>query len=354
MLGPADRLVLAAGVRLVDGRLTDGVRASSWPLNATGCFVLERAGHRLGEIAAEVAAAFALPVDQARSDVLAFAWQLNRLTLVNIEHGQGRLGRALTWLTLALRLLPAGTLPPATAERRPLDTRTAARAAGSVVRAVWTRMLTVAVLTVIVVLQLGAVAGGLAFVPALVGGIAAGTGVALHEGAHAATLRGVPSALIVQGRRTYVLHAPTGKVRRALVALAGPASACSAGVALMAAATAAASPALALAGGVFCAHAAGLSLLGAGRKVGVRTLRALVVGMLAAGVLAYAGAAALAVAVQAGTSGGLHIAIGGLVLVAVERSDDATATTFGAGLLVLAVAGGILNALAAALLSRRS
>jgi hypothetical protein len=80
----------------------------------------------------------------------------------------------------------------------------------------------------------------------------------------------------------------------------------------------------------------------------------LVVGMLATGVLAYAGAAALAVAVQAGTSGGLHIAIGGIVLVAVERSDDATATTFGAGLLVLAVAGGILNALAAALLSRRS
>jgi hypothetical protein len=85
----------------------------------------------------------------------------------------------------------------------------------------------------------------------------------------------------------------------------------------------------------------------------VRALRALVVGTLAAGVLAYAAAAALAVGVQAGSSAGLHIGLGPLVLVAVERSRDATATTFGAGLLVVAVAGGLLNALAAVLLSRR-
>ncbi len=82
-------------------------------------------------------------------------------------------------------------------------------------------------------------------------------------------------------------------------------------------------------------------------------LKALAVGTAAAGVLVYAAAAALAVAVQAGTSAELHAAIGPLVLVAVERSGETTATTFGAGLPALAVAGGLLNALAALLLSRR-
>jgi hypothetical protein len=84
----------------------------------------------------------------------------------------------------------------------------------------------------------------------------------------------------------------------------------------------------------------------------VRAVKALAVGTLAAGVLVYAGALALAVAVQAGTDGGLHIAIGPLVLVAVERAGTSTSTTFGAGLLVIAAAGGLLNALAALLLSR--
>lgn len=85
----------------------------------------------------------------------------------------------------------------------------------------------------------------------------------------------------------------------------------------------------------------------------MRVLKALAVGTLATGLLAYATAAALAVAVQAGTPSGLRVAIGSLVLVAVERSGSATATTFGAGLLVLAAGGGLLNATAALLLSRR-
>lgn len=262
MLSPDDRLVLAAGVRLVDGTLADGVRGSAWPLNATGCFVLERGGDELGEIAGAVAAAFALPVDRARSDVLAFAWRLNRLTLVNIERRHGLLRHVLVWLALALRLLPAGVLPPATARRSPLDTRTAVRAATSVVRVLWARSVTIALLTTVAVLQLAAVAGRFALVPALVTGTAAGAGVALHEAAHAATLRGVPSALVVQGRRTYVLHAPTGTARRAVVALAGPGVVCSLGMSLMVVATLAVSPVLALAGGVLCSHAAGLLLLG--------------------------------------------------------------------------------------------
>ncbi len=262
MLGSDDRLVLAAGVRLVDGMLADDVRGSAWPLNTTGQFVVARDGRQLGAIAGEVAAAFASPVERAHADVLAFAWQLNRLTLANIERPPGRFRHVLVWLALALRLLPAGALPATTARRRPLDTGTAVRAAASVARAVWARSLTVGALTAAAVLQLGAVAGTLVLLPALLAGIAATCGIALHEAAHAAMLRGVPSALVVQGRRTYVLHGPTGSGRRALVALAGPAAVCSLGVILMAAASSSVSPALALAGSLLCAHAAGLSLLG--------------------------------------------------------------------------------------------
>ena len=83
-------------------------------------------------------------------------------------------------------------------------------------------------------------------------------------------------------------------------------------------------------------------------------LRALAVGTLATGALAFAGAAALAVAVQAGGSGSLHVALGPLLLVAVERGSDATATTFGVGLPLLALVGGLVNAAAAVFLSRRS
>ena len=82
-------------------------------------------------------------------------------------------------------------------------------------------------------------------------------------------------------------------------------------------------------------------------------LKALAVGTLAAGVLVYAGAIALAVVVQAGTSAGLHVAIGPLLLIAVDRTEATTATTFGAGLAVGALAAGAINARAALLLSRR-
>jgi Coenzyme PQQ synthesis protein D (PqqD) len=262
MLGPGDRLVLAAGVRLTGVTLADDVRGSAWPLNATAAFVLEREGHALGEIAEDVAAAFALPADRARSDVLAFAWQLNRLTLANIERPRGRLRHLLAWVALALRLLPAAALPPAAARRRHLDTTTPARAVRSVVRAAWARSVTIGALTAIGVLSIGLPAGTAAFLPALAAGAGMAAGVTLHEAAHAAALQGVPSALVVQGRRTYVLHAATGSVRRALVALAGPLAVCALGLLLMVAASIIASPALALAGGPLCAHATGLTLLG--------------------------------------------------------------------------------------------
>jgi len=81
-------------------------------------------------------------------------------------------------------------------------------------------------------------------------------------------------------------------------------------------------------------------------------LRALALGAVAAGSLAYAGAAALAVITQAGGRA-LDVRVGPLVLVVVERSGGGTATTFGSGLLALAVLGGVVNALLAVALARR-
>lgn len=81
-------------------------------------------------------------------------------------------------------------------------------------------------------------------------------------------------------------------------------------------------------------------------------VRAVALGMLAAGLVAYACAAAAAVVVQAGGRT-LDVHLGPLALVAVERTGAGTATTFGSGLLAVALLGGIVNALLAVVLTRR-
>ncbi len=85
----------------------------------------------------------------------------------------------------------------------------------------------------------------------------------------------------------------------------------------------------------------------------MRNLKAFALGSIAFGVLAYAGAAALAVGAQtAGRS--LVVGLGPLVVVSVERETSAAATTFGPGLLALALFGGCVNVAAARLLQRRA
>jgi hypothetical protein len=84
----------------------------------------------------------------------------------------------------------------------------------------------------------------------------------------------------------------------------------------------------------------------------MRDLKAFVLGSVALGVFAYALAAALAVAAQSGGRE-LRIALGPLVVVAVSRDAATTVTTFGTGLAVLAVVGGLLNLAAAHFLRRR-
>jgi hypothetical protein len=77
------------------------------------------------------------------------------------------------------------------------------------------------------------------------------------------------------------------------------------------------------------------------------------------------GVAAVAVAVSvagfivgvAAQSGGWHsfdLAIGPVVFLSFERLPEGTSTTFGSGLPLLALVGGTLNALGAALLLRRT
>ena len=72
----------------------------------------------------------------------------------------------------------------------------------------------------------------------------------------------------------------------------------------------------------------------------MRSLKAFLLGALAVGIVAYAVAAALAVSAQA-AGRTLDLALGPLVIVSVTTHGTATAMTFGPGLLVLAVVGGL-------------
>jgi hypothetical protein len=261
MLEPEDRVVLADGVVLRDGVLVDAVSRVSWPVNASGAFVLERSGRPLGEVAGDVAATFSLPAEKARTDVLAFAWRLNRLALANVERRASWWRHALGWLRLAVRLLPAGAIPPATARRRRLDTRTVVRALADATAAAASRGMALAFAAAVAVGHIGVVAGRPTLLLPIVVGLAAGGAVVLHESAHAAALVGVPSALVVQGRRIFVLHAPAGVGRRALVALAGPLLVATVGVLVIAVAVGVGVPMLAAAGGSAAVHALGLTVL---------------------------------------------------------------------------------------------
>jgi hypothetical protein len=85
----------------------------------------------------------------------------------------------------------------------------------------------------------------------------------------------------------------------------------------------------------------------------VRPLRAFVLGFVGVGLLAYVAAAALALSAEVGGRS-LDLGLGPLSLVVVERSGSSTSLTFGAGLVVIALVGGVANAVAAAVLARRA
>ena len=108
MIAATDIVTLAPGVDIRQELLRDAVRGHAWPLNASGAFVLARAGRPLGAVASELADAFSLPQSEARGDVVRFVWELNRLALVNVERTASRLRQLVDWLRLAARLAPVG------------------------------------------------------------------------------------------------------------------------------------------------------------------------------------------------------------------------------------------------------
>ena len=85
----------------------------------------------------------------------------------------------------------------------------------------------------------------------------------------------------------------------------------------------------------------------------MRALKAFLLGMLAFGILGYALAAAVAVAAQAGGST-IDVSAGPLLLVSVAVEGRSAVTTFGPGLLLIAIVGGLANVGAAQLIRRRT
>jgi len=85
----------------------------------------------------------------------------------------------------------------------------------------------------------------------------------------------------------------------------------------------------------------------------MRALKAFLLGMLAIGVVAYTAAAALAVAAQAGDRP-LDLTLGPVGVLTVADHGGVTTTTFGPGLFLIAVAGGLANLALAALIRRRA
>jgi hypothetical protein len=264
MIVDTDHVDFPLGVSMSNGHLEDVVRGRSWPLNDSGVFVLGRVGRPLEAVVRELAEAFGLPLDVARLDVLQFVWTLNALALINVVQSGSRFRRSADWLGLAARLVPAGALPAPIARRHPLDTGGLRRAVVSSLRATGFRVVIIAAASTIALLPLAAVLGGQGDVLLLALALGAGTGIGVgfHEAGHVASLRGVSSALVLHGRRTFVLHAPLGSGRRSLVAISGPAAAVATGLVFVVSGATIVSPGLVLLGLPLAAHALSLTVVG--------------------------------------------------------------------------------------------
>jgi hypothetical protein len=260
MIASSDALVLPGGVAVSGCILSDDVRGESWPLNETGAFVLEQAGRPLGETVGELARASGRSRDAVRRDVLRFVWSLNALALVNLRRSGSRRRRLLDWLGLVARLVPAGAWPASVTRRRPIDTSGGVRAVATCLVALLPRMLAVAGFGFLLAIPIALPATSEHVGTAALVASATALGLGLHEAAHAALLRGVPSALVTCGRHTYVLHRRLTARRRAAVALAGPLFVAGLGAVWVAAGSAAAAPWLTAGGCPLAAHAFALTV----------------------------------------------------------------------------------------------
>lgn len=223
MLELCDRITLPGGVRLEAGALVDDVRGTRYPLNATAETVVAAGGAPLERVATQVAERWSVPHEDARRDVLRFAWTLNGHGLANISRGAGRIARARVGLMLALKLLPAGRVPGAMLDRRPLDTDSIAKAAISTVRAIGGRALVLGVAAAVCLFAVSLSVGGVSLLEPVAIGTAGAAALLVHELGHATALRGIPAALVLDRGRVSVIHAPVSASRGVVVALAGPA-----------------------------------------------------------------------------------------------------------------------------------
>lgn len=262
MLELRDVIAVADGVVPDGDGLSDLARGMRYPGNPAAGVVLASSGQTIAEAAAALTTRFGISVERARDDALAFSWEMNRALLLNVERRAGPVGRARSWLTLALRLAPTGRVPPMVARRRSLDTSTRARAALSCVRALAGRGAVLAVAVALAGLQLAVVAGSPGFVLPLLAGLSTGVALVVHEAGHAAALGVTPAAIVTAGPRTFVLHGALEGARRAVVAVVGPSLPALAGVVLATAALWTGAAELSIASCPLAAHALGLTLLG--------------------------------------------------------------------------------------------
>ena len=227
------------------------------------------------------------------------------------------------------------------------------RGAVSGFAAIASRVAFVAAAATAVAAQLSAVAGPPGYVVPFALGLGTGVGLGLHEAAHAASLRGVPSALVLRGRRTYVLHAPVGATRRSVVAAAGPLTVAVVGLALIQGGRRRArrSSRFSACRWPFTHSRSRLRVATAGSHAGSEGVPARSVRRRRRRLRPGRGCSP-----SPSQAGGrtLDISLGPLVLVVVARHGPETAMTFGAGLVALAVAGGLANVAAAAAVSRRA
>lgn len=221
MLDLADAIELPRGVRHEPGRIVDDVCGVAHPTNATADAILVLGRVRLCDAAALLVERFRLPPDEARRDVLSFAYALNAAGLANVSCASRIAHLRARVLALFLGAL-LGRVPRTPVRRLPVGTAGPSRGVLGVAVALAPRAGALALGGALLLLACGAVVGVASPGTAVVVAGSLASSLILHEAAHVAMLAPRPCALLLVGRRTSVLHAPVNGRRAVVVALAGP------------------------------------------------------------------------------------------------------------------------------------
>jgi hypothetical protein len=244
VIGVRDHIRLPAGVELTPEGLRDDVRGETFAVNETARALLVGAdGRGTAELAELLVARFGIASEAALVDARSFCRALNERFLLNVD--------ALT----------------ATRRRRHVDTSTVLAALISTARALAGRAAAVGSLAAAVTFVLLAGLGAPMLGPPLALGAALALSLVLHEGGHAAALRGVPCCVCLAGVAVLLLHRPLPGRRRALVAVSGPLTAGAAGLAALAVAAAFQLEELGPAALVLLSHVAALTVAGRDGRV---------------------------------------------------------------------------------------